>query len=548
MEDAESIIARWGSMEADRALWDGLWQDVADYAVPRKNQIKNRETGPGTNPANRLYDTTAIDSVSVLASGHSTAITPAGTQWFAWEAPEDIKSDVADAWYNKAGEVARKILTAGNFHTMLNEAFEDRAGFGLCCIGAFPHPENGITFQAHPVASYCVEEDADGNVNTIFLKRAYTIAQLCEKFGEKAIAGNEKLAKSYADFQTKGLNGEHEVIHAVFPRLKRAAKKRDKFNMRFASVWIALDGKSVLDRSGFEELPYMVSRYLKRSGGKQQYGYSPFEQVKAAIVSVNKAKQILQVVRQKQAVPPILTPDDLVGNVDIRPGGRTVFNSRSKHLPQEWLTNSNAQGLIEEIADDREAIRKAYHTDLFRMFADREKQMTAREVAELSAEKLMPFSPSFTRFTADFQVMMDRIFSILFRAEAFGKLSELPPEVVRLKGGAAEVPPPKVIYQSRIALALRQQETAASDRLVERAMTLAELDPGALDNIDVDQYLRLSARNDGVSEKILRAEKAILEIRAARAEAQQQQAQLEQAKLAAEAAGKVGIQYPQQTA
>lgn len=533
-------------MLADRTNWDALWQEVSDFALPRKGQITRKESGPGTNAANRLYDTTAIDAVATLASGHSTAITPAGTQWFAWEAPEDLKSDEADAWYNKAGEKARKILTAGNFHTMLNEAFEDRAGFGLCCLAAFEHDGGHATFQAHPVGSFCIEEDAEGNVDTVFLKRPYSISQLVQKFGEAVVMKNEKLAESWLKFQEKGINAEHEIIHAVFPRLKRNPKKRDKFNLPIASVWVAVDGASVLSRDGFEEMPYMVSRYLKRTGSRQQYGYSPFEQVKSAVVNVNKTKQILQVVRQKMAVPPILTPDDMIGNADLRPGGKTVFNSRSKHLPQEWLTNANPQGLIDEINDDREAIRKAYHVDLFRMFADREKLMTAREVSELAAEKLMPFSPSFTRFTADFQVMMDRIFNVLLRAGVFGPAEEFPESVKRRrKGRPTEVPPPKVVYQSRIALALRQFETAASDRLIERAVALAQAgDASGLENIDVDKYLRQSARNDGVSEDILRPEGEVKKLREARAEAMARQAQIDQAQQMADAAGKVGIQAP----
>jgi hypothetical protein len=159
----------------------------------------------------------------------------------------------------------------------------------------------------------------------------------------------------------------------------------------------------------------------------------------------------------------------------------------------------------------------------------------------------MPFSPSFTRFTADFQVMMEAIFAILFRAGVFGSVKDgtIPKAVIRVReDGMGEIPPPKVIYQSRIALAIRQAETAASDRLVERAMNLAQLDPSVLDNIDTDNYLRESARNDGVSDDILRPEKDMQEIRDARAEAAQAQAELNHAQQAADAAGKVGMKIP----
>lgn len=549
MEDAKSILSRWSSMASDRAPWDSLWQEVADYAMPRKGPLTRTESGPATNTANSLYDTTAIDAVATLASGHASAITPAGTQWFAWEAPESVKSDEADAWYNKAGEVTRKILGANNFHTSLNECFEDRAGFGLCCLGVMPHPVNLVSFQAHPVGSFCIEEDDEGDVDTIFLRRSYSIRQLAQKFGEAAIMANDKLAKAWEKYREKGTCSEHYVIHAVFPRLKRDASKLDVFNMPYASVHVVEDGKSVLARSGYPEFPFMVSRYLKRPGSRQMYGYGPFEQVKAAILDANKLKQILQVVAQKIGVPPLLIPDYLDGNVDTRPGGKTVFRSNAQALPQEWLTKGDASGLLEELQDARETIRKAFHTDLFRMFAEREKQMTAREVSELAAEKLMPFSPSFTRFTADFQVGMERIFSVLFRAGVYGKPQEIPQSVIRkAANGMAEVPPPKVVYQSRIALAIRQAETAAADRMIERAMMVAQLNPEVMDNIDLDAYVRTGGRNDGVSEEIIRDERKRDDMRAQRAEAQAAMAQLEQASMAADAAGKLGVKIPPQAA
>ena len=546
MQDPKTICQRWSKMTGDRAPWDGIWQEVSDYAVPRKvpQRVANNTTGIGSNAANRLYDVTAIEAVSILASGHSSAITPAGTQWFAWEAPDSIKSDEADAWYNDCSEKARNLLAQSNFHTMLNEAFEDRAGFGICCLGAMPSATRTITFQAHPVGCFCLEEDVDGDVDTVFMRRPYSIRQLVQQFGEEVVGKNTVLGKAWEDWKSKGYDSDHSVIHAVFPRLERDSSKMDALNMAFASCWVAEEGQSMLLESGFEELPFCVSRYLKHSGSRQQYGYSPFEQVRAAVIGANRTKQILQVVGQKLAVPPILVPDNLVGNVDTRPGGKTIFKASSGVLPKEWLSGGNPQGMAEELEDDRKSIRDAYHTDLFRMFVDREKQMTAREVSELAAEKLMPFSPSFTRFTADFQVMMDRIFSIMFRAGVFGEVNASPQAVIVQRGDFREVPPPKVVYQSRVALAIRQAETAAADRLVERAMGLAQMNPGALDNIDMDAYLRTSARNDGVVEKMLRPEKEMQAQRDQRAQAEAQAQQLAQAQQAADAAGKVGVKVP----
>jgi hypothetical protein len=538
MEDAKTILARWAEMESARLPWDSAWQMASDYALPRKGNIARTESAPGSNAGNRLYDTTAIQAVTTLANGHASYITPPGTRWFAWEAPEDIKGDRADAWYNEASEKAAKILSTTNFYTTLNEAFLDRSAFGVCCIAAMPSADRIVSFQAHPVGSYCIDEDAEANVDTIFLKKRHGIRQLVQLFGEEAVRANERLAKSWERFKDKGTNAEHEVVHAVFPRVERQRGKHDVFNMRYASVWVSADGKTVLQRSGVPELPYCVSRYLKRSGSGMYYGYSPFEEVKAAVLEANKTRQILQVVGQRLAVPSVLIPDNLVGNVDSRPGGRTVFKSSGQGaLPQEWLNRGRPEGMHEQLADARETINAAFHVDLFRMFAQIDKQMTAREVSERAAEKLMQFSPAFTRFTADFQVMMERVFAILFRAGVFGRMDEIPREVIRRTSEGAEVPAPKVIYQSRIALAIRQAESAAADRLVERVLGVANAAPDTLDNLNLDEYVRVAARNDGVPEAVIRPVKERDALREDRAKAQQQQAMAQMAMQAPQGGG-----------
>ena len=75
------------------------------------------------------------------------------------------------------------------------------------------------------------------------------------------------------------------------------------------------------------------------------------------------------------------------------------------------------------------------------------------------------------------------------------------------------------------------------DRMVERAMNYAQLDPSIMDNIDSDAWIRGSGRNDGVPAEIIRPEKDREAIREARAEAQAQQMELDQAQQAADAAG-----------
>ena len=76
----------------------------------------------------------------------------------------------------------------------------------------------------------------------------------------------------------------------------------------------------------------------------------------------------------------------------------------------------------------QQAIESAFHVDMFRMFASIDKQMTATEVAERSTEKLVQFSPSFTRKTTELLTPMLRsVFGILIRG---GKVPPPPQDAI----------------------------------------------------------------------------------------------------------------------
>ena len=190
----------------------------------------------------------------------------------------------------------------------------------------------------------------------------------------------------------------------------------------------------------------------------------------------------------------------------------------------------------------QEGVKAAFHVDLFKMFAemDRAAQMTRLEVGERASEKMVQFAPSFTRFTADFQTFMNRIFGTLLRQ---GKYPP-PPDGAIVPDpytGKPGIENPQVIYQSKIALALQQLQNSGADQMMERALGVSAVAPEVLDNINLDQWIRSSGRNDGVHESLFHESDHVEAIRDARAQQQEQERQLAMAEQAASAAGKVGM-------
>ena len=120
----------------------------------------------------------------------------------------------------------------------------------------------------------------------------------------------------------------------------------------------------------------------------------------------------------------------------------------------------------------KEAIDKAFHVDLFRMFAELDKQMTAREVMERSAEKLTLFSPTFAQFTSEFiNPMLTRVFRILLRN---GRFPPVPKELIQRTRQGPVMPEPEITYSSRIALAIKALENASGANVLEIALPVSQ--------------------------------------------------------------------------
>jgi hypothetical protein len=79
-----------------------------------------------------------------------------------------------------------------------------------------------------------------------------------------------------------------------------------------------------------------------------------------------------------------------------------------------------------------------------------------------------------------------------------------------------------------LAQAQRAAATGAMEQLVAFVGRLLAADPSAIDNIDIDEAIDEYAEMMGTSAKVIRATKQVMQIRAARQQAQAQQQAMQQ--------------------
>lgn len=537
------LVQRWGKMCSDRAPWQTLWQQIADYIMPRKFGGA-APTAPGTAREARLFDTTAIHANTVLANGQLSWAH--GDGWFSLQPPAKFKnSPSAKKWFQEVTEITRDLLAnSSNFQTAVHEFYLDRSAFGTAALYVEAGKSRALNFQVFPLGAFAIEEDEEGTVDTVFREFKLTARQAESKFGRDNLP--KKILDALDSKDASRKQAQFTFIHCIYPRTPSEidAKAGGPLNMPVASVYVATEDKTVVSHSGYLEMPAMVSRFLEwNSGLGGIYGWSPAWAALPAAKQLNLLQMWMDALAEKAAFPPILKPASHEGEIDLSAGAINEYddsNGLGAAMPKEFESGGRGYDLgLQRIQERQNEVNRHFFVDLFQMFRDSDgKNITATFVSAKMREQIAQISPSFSRLKNELHgPLLNRVFSICLQQ---GYYPEPPPELVERIEGAAlgNIPSPLIGYNSRFDLELRALNGSALEQAMMQLQAFGAFDPSVTDNIRFDEPTRDAFANLPV--RYLRPIDERDSIRKAKAEQAQQQAQMMQAAEAAKAAGSLG--------
>jgi hypothetical protein len=536
---AEGIIARCDRLKSERATWDTLWQRIADYVQPRKSQITTKKTEGVEGFTDDLYNLTAVRANQILASGQMDYLFTG--RWFSFDpAPELEGDDEARRWYQRCTEVTMRELARSNWNLEIHEMLLDRGAFGSAVLLCEEGSKRPLAFHKFDVGTFALAEDHEGNVDTLVREFELTARQAKQKFGEEALGPILREACK----SEKKQDQRFKFIHSIHPREDYDGTKVDGQNRPIASCYVSRDDRMCVKVDGYFETPFAASRFLK--WGDSVYGYSPSIEALPTVRQVNFLEKNWDALTEIKAFPRVLIPEGMEGDVDLRAGGVTTFDpNASGAVPQEWGTIGDDRSLGERVKTKDEAIREAYHVDLFQMLQQIERQMTAFEVQQRLAEKVTAFSPTFYRLQTEVtNPLLLRVFSLLFRAGKYGQ----PPASAMVQspdGQTQALAVPEVTLTSKLAMAIKAAENNAFIQMVNILGPVAQMDPSVMDNFDLDKASRGIAANLAVPTDWQRSEADRDAMREQRAQAAQQAQSVELAQGAATAAKDASAASPE---
>lgn len=528
--EPKKIIQRFQELKDQRSSWEPLWRDIRDYCLPDMGCFSGEDASDGHKRYGRILDPEAIDCADILAAGLLSGVSSPSRPWLKLTTMDDDLDKIPSVaeWLNQVQRRMLTVFSKAEIYNQLHQSYLELVAFGSACTMILPHPEEIVHLQNLTIGQYWLADDPFGRVDTVYRKLSMTAKQMVQQWGLEAVSSAVR-----TDYETKPY-AKHDVIHAVEPRLERDVDKRDNLNAPYLSVYFEEHHPDkVLSESGFRDFPALCPRWMTIGGSV--YGRGPGAKALSASKALQQMQYRLATLIDYYSDPPIAYPDTFTNALrHMKPSGRIPINAGANELNSlrtAWEVKSDPNAVLTAIQARRQDIQRLYYVNVFQMIAaNQNSERTATEVQALEQEKVMMMGPVLERLHSE---LLDPLVSNTFNFMV--ENNALPPIPEDLKGRNLSVE-----YISVLAEAQRNSSMTGIVRWAQQIGMLAQINPNAIDKIDVDKAIDELADVNGVPPSLIVSGDKVALIRQERAQQQEQMVQAEQMPMQAQALRDLG--------
>ena len=550
------------------ARFDSDWQRLSQYFWPDVSDI-NTEKTEDEDWFQRIFSSKPIRASQTCSTGVRNWVTPSTDPWLGLAPPynlirqarftnprmnrlagpqqggqlDDQGRDEATRWCDEVSSQILDWFSESNFYSVIQPFNRSACVFGTALL--FMEEGKGTTFnfEQFKVGTYCIAENDEKVVDTVFRWFKLTVRQAVQKWGEETLTDQMREAIKKGEYDR-----EFKFIHCCYPNDEFRSGALGPEGMAFASVYLHEDSKKTIFKGGYEEMPYFCLRWSRWGTENQVWGCSPAYEVLADARSINDlVKNHLALVELK-AFPRFITPDSVYGEVELAAGQPTVVKAEDMvrgAIPKEWLTGGEVPELVELIQKTGDDIDEAFFVNIFKALSQLKEKITESTygaIALLQGENLDQFTGTFDQYRTELiNLLVRRSIGIAMR----GGMLKDPPQSLMVKKGKdpkapAELAAPKVSIKSRVTLALSQAKLVGVDKSLQTLQPWVTVRPEIADNVNWNILTRDIFRGNGASEAVLTPLKDAVAKQAKRQQMQMQEMQLRAAEIAAKSAGALG--------
>lgn len=514
------LLKRLETLKSERATLETNWRDSYHYSAPQRQQFKTKRK---EDEYKDLYDTTLIESTQLLASSLQSGTVPANSQWFKMSAGVDNTSiDSSDKWLEIVSTTMFKNIHNTNFDSEVYDYLTDLivAGWGCLYIDML---EDKLNFRCWPIVNvYLDSHNEQQTIDCVYREYTLTASQIKNTYPNVS----DSIEKS----------PDHKIfklVHAIYPNKEyKPSKVSIKTNMPFKSIIIEQASRHILNESGYNTFPVVVSRFNKNYDNL--YATGQVNQVLEDARIVNKMNKLLLNSAELNLGGIWIAKNDGVVNVNnlqLRP--RTIIPANSVDDIKRLDMNTNLNLSVELVSMYQMRIKRGMMSD----------QLTPINSSPLSATEVSArvniirnqLGSIFIRMQSEFlNNLLNRTFDLLLRANI------IPAPPVELIQNRGEI---NFTFTNPLSQSNKLESVTNTNNWLSIILPLSQVKPDILDNINFDNIVYTLQDALSVSTDFLLSKEELDALREQKAIQQEQQtAVAEQAQMNALTAQDLALQ------
>lgn len=532
------VVSRWTDLESRRAPVFTHMQDISQHLAPRSGRyfVQDRDRG-GRHKYNKILDSTATQAWNVATAGIMAGASSPARVWFRLTTADPDLSEFHSVrlWLDDVVQRMMRVFARSNTYAMLQNMYGELLAFGTSVNIVAADFERVIHHYPIPAGEYCLGQSNKHEIDTLYRKFEWTVAQVVDEFGIDAVSHATRRM-----YENGTLDGRVEILHAIEPRRTRDSSKLDSRNMEWRSVYLEYGGdtgkdEGILREGGFKTFPVMAPRWRVNTG--DVYGNSPGMDILGDIRQLQQ-----QQLRKGQAIdymtyPPLLVPAGMEHeDVDTLPGGKIPYDGTDagKAVKSAWDVQLDLSALMQDMAEVKWRIARGMFADLFQDLQGapigQGREMTAREIMVRYEEKLLQLGPVVQRVeTEGLEPLVDLTFNRMWER------GMIPPPPSELEGHELDIE-----YTGTLSQAQKMVGVQSIERFGTFVGALQQMNPEAVDKFNVDEATDEYAERLGVPPSLVVPDEQVAALRKARNEAMAAKEQTEAMATQAKAARDLG--------
>jgi hypothetical protein len=486
-EKVRRTLHDFETMQTNRSTFNAHYEDVASLILPsyRGTFYFGSTNYPGQKKTDLQVDATGMVALSRFAAICDSLLTPRNLTWHGLEADDDyvMKDRQTREWFQNTSRKLFKYRYApsANFVANNQAVYQSLGAFGTGVQFIEPFYDihrnrPGLRYRSIPLGEIYLRTNHQGLFDGYIRVLKRTARQFLQVEAWKAKAPEMVLKANETDSPQ-----EFIILQDVKPNTDYEVGRKDDKGKPYYSCYVSMEGKCILEEGGYNSFPAAASRYQQAPG--EDYGRGPAMDVLPALKTLNAQKRDFLKAGHRAADPVLLSHDDGMLNLSLRPGALNKGGMSPDGKPLVGvLPVGQIQVSLEMMQEEQKLINDVFLVSLFQIMTEKN-DMTATEVIERVNEKGILIAPTVGRQQSEYLgPMIDRELDVL---SSLGALDPMPP---RLKEAGGNY---NVVYTSPLAKAMRAGEAAGFMRTVEGVKELVNItgDQSLLDPFSFDRAI-----------------------------------------------------------